>query len=518
MHDFKSSPWITAELKKLISLKHTLFTKAKRVNSPSAWLNYKQVRNKVKNLTKSSYWSYVNRLFAASDNKRSFWCFVRDQRKSNCPAAFQSAGKLIHKPDEIAQAFNDFFTSVHSPAVTCTETPPSCSLPIPELPEFTVTFEWLTKALSSLSSHKAPGPDTISSSILRAAKTPLVPPLLRVMNSSLMKGSVPKDWKLSQITAVFKAGSRNCVTNYRPVALTSVVCKVLERAIAENINKHVNSLCLVNEKQHGFTSKKSCVTQLINATHDWASILDKPHPPRLDIIFLDFSKAFDLMPHHILLNKLARNFNIRGPTWNWLKSFLTNRQQRVTYRGSVSSWAPVASGVPQGSVLGPLLFNLFISDISKNLSATSLLFADDTLIYRPIKTPADEQSLQSDLSMLNQWSTENGMRINKEKSKVMHMSRCKTPNDEHLPLYTLQGSALGVVSSYYQVELERSCQYYCIKSKQNSWFHLADCWWVIFTCSSVPLHIASSAYLTVWITSLVPIHCHFISKVRRGTT
>jgi hypothetical protein len=127
--------------------------------------------------------------------------------------------------------------------------------------------------------------------------------------------------------------------------------------------------------------------------------MDKPRPPRIDIAFLDFSKAFDVMPHHTILKKLAENFNIRGQTWYWLKAFLTGRFQRVMYQGALSSMSPVTSGVPQGSVLGPLLFNLFISDISHSLNSKCLLFADDTLIYRPIQSPADELSLQADLMM-----------------------------------------------------------------------------------------------------------------------
>ena len=142
------------------------------------------------------------------------------------------------------------------------------------------------------------------------------------MNSLLENGTLPVDWKLSQITPMFKSGKRSDIKNYRPVALTSIICKVLERAVADNINDHVTSLCLANPQQHGFTAHKSCVTQLTNIIHDWASILDRPRPPRIDAIFLDFSKAFDIMPHHTLLEKLACNFNIRGPTWTWLKSFL----------------------------------------------------------------------------------------------------------------------------------------------------------------------------------------------------
>ena len=145
------------------------------------------------------------------------------------------------------------------------------------------------------------------------------------MNLSLLHGSLPLDWKLSNITPVFKSANRTDIKNYRPIALTSIVCKILERAVANNINEHISSNCLGNDEQHGFTAHKSCVTQLTNAIYDWATIMDKPRPPRIDIAFLDFSKAFDVMHHHTILNKLAENFNIRGQTWYWLKAFLTGR-------------------------------------------------------------------------------------------------------------------------------------------------------------------------------------------------
>ena len=153
------------------------------------------------------------------------------------------------------------------------------------------------------------------------------------------------------------------------------------------------------------------------------------------------------MPHHLLLDKLSRNFNIQGQTWTRLKSFLVGRQNRVMYRGALSSWthAPVTSGVPrQGSVLGPLLFNLFISDISRNVSINCLLFADDTLLYHPIFSTHDEIALQSDINAVGQWSESNGMKINIAKSKVM--TRSKKPLT--LPHYTLHGLELTVTATY----------------------------------------------------------------------
>lgn len=434
------SPWITPALKQLIKRKQTLFTKAKTSGNIKDWRNYKQIRNELKNKTKKEYSKYVNNLFAQPDNKRNFWKFVKDQRKSKCPPAFKATDTQLHKPADICEAFNKFFTSVLTPAETTTETAPVCDLPIPEMPPVTVSLGWLIKSLSNLNPHKAPGYDTIPPKVLKATASSIALPLMRLMNTSLSTGVLPTDWKRSQITPVFKAGSRTDIKNYRPVALTSIICKVLERAVADSVNSHITAHCLDNPQQHGFTSGKSCVTQLANTIHNWATILDKPKNPRIDVIFLDFSKAFDTMPHHILLNKLASNYNICGTSWTWIKSFLIGRQQRVAYRGCFSEWAPVTSGVPQGSVLGPLLFNLFIADISHNMTTNCILFADDTLLYQPIKSLDDELSLQSDLTGLQRWTELNGMQLNTSKTKVMHISRSRKL--AVLPNYKLHGTSL----------------------------------------------------------------------------
>ena len=163
----------------------------------------------------------------------------------------------------------------------------------------------------------------------------------------------------SNITPVHKKGDKVLLTNYRPVALTSVLCKVLERIITVVLNNHLNTFALLNPYQHGFVKHRSCVTQLVNIIQSWSSTLDRRRPPRVDAVFLDMSKAFDTMPHHILLEKLATSFNVRGKLWCWVRSFLTDHKQRVLFRGGVSSWVNITSGVPQVSVLGPLLFNFF---------------------------------------------------------------------------------------------------------------------------------------------------------------
>ena len=146
---------------------------------------------------------------------------------------------------------------------------------------------------------------------------------------------------------------------------------------------------------------------------------------------------------HVLLNKMAWNYSIGGSTWAWIKSFLIGRQQWVAYKGSFSEWAPITFGVPQGSVLGPLLFNIFIADISQNMATNCILFADDTLLYQPIKSPEDELLLQSDLTAIQRWSELNGMQLNPTKTKVVHISRSRKPAAFPNYMYKLYGSSLA---------------------------------------------------------------------------
>lgn len=187
------------------------------------------------------------------------------------------------------------------------------------------------------------------------------------------------------------------------------------------------------------------MTQLLNVTNDWLTTLDKACPPKIDALFLDFAKAFDVMPHDVLLYKLANHYNITGNIWKWIKSFVSGREQRVLYKGSFSSWLPVASGIAQGSVLGPLLFNLFINDLPFCTSSRCLLFADDTLLYRPITCPEDEIILQHDLDQIHCWCLKNSMCLNVNKTKVMRITCSKCPG---VPMYTLNKTHLDIVTEY----------------------------------------------------------------------
>ncbi len=167
---------------------------------------------------------------------------------------------------------------------------------------------------------------------------------------------MPEDWRSANITPIFKKGDRTQPSNYRPLSLTSICCNVMERIIHSNVMDHLDEHDILCDHQHGFRQNRSCESQLILTTTDFAKSLNKGQ--QTDAIIMDFSKAFDVVAHRRLLLKLS-HYGISGPTLTWIDNFLTRRKQRLVIRGDASDWVRVQSGVPQGTVLGPLLFLLY---------------------------------------------------------------------------------------------------------------------------------------------------------------
>ena len=273
--------------------------------------------------------------------------------------------------------------------------------------------------LCKINPHKACGPDDIPGRILKEGAAWIAEPLSKLFTMSLSTGTLPHDWRKANVTPIFKKGSRHSLSNYRPVSLTSLVVKTLERLVHTRVTKFLTSYNKLCPLQHGFRKGHSCQTQLLATMHEWASSLDKRNSTHA--IFLDFSKAFDSVPHQRLLLKLE-NIGVRGSLLDWFKAFLSNRYQRVLVDGHSSDWKPVTSGVPQGSILGPLLFLVYVNEIGDNLFSTTRLFADDCTIYREIKKPSDCELLQADLDSLYNWSQSWQLNLNLSKCKVIRLT------------------------------------------------------------------------------------------------
>ena len=248
--------------------------------------------------------------------------------------------------------------------------------------------------------------------------------------NSLVCGELPKEWKQGKISAIYKKWSRKVAGNYRPVSLTSIVCKCLEICVRNHIVSHMKKNNLFSPQQFGFIRGRSTVLQLLNVMNLWTSALDRDET--IDTIYLDFLKAFDTVPHRRLLGKI-KSFGITGHTPRWVQAFLTDRIQQVHVNGAHSEWANVTSGIPQGSVLGPILFVLYINDLPSTINSNVYMFADDTKIFNNIKSPEDRVVLQKDFDILAKWSDKWLLRFHPNKCKVMHLG--KPPDQQYV--YTL---------------------------------------------------------------------------------
>ncbi|MCG8033368.1 MAG: reverse transcriptase family protein, partial [Candidatus Thiodiazotropha taylori] len=252
----------------------------------------------------------------------------------------------------------------------------------PSVPPIKVNIKGVLKLLKDIKPHKASGPDNIPARLLKEAAEELAPGLTHLFQISIDSGKIPHDWKSALVTPVFKKGNRSGPSNYRPISLTSIVCKTLEHVIHSSVISHLEKHNLLTDHQHGFRKRRSCETQLLLTINDLAKGLNDKQ--QIDAILLDFSKAFDKVPHQRLLLKL-NHYGIRNNILAWIKDFLSARTQEVVIDGSKSTPAPVTSGVPQGTVLGPLLFLAYINDMPECVKSSIKLFADDSLLYRKVQ-------------------------------------------------------------------------------------------------------------------------------------
>ena len=249
------------------------------------------------------------------------------------------------------------------------------------MPPITVHINGVTKLLSDIKLYKSPGPDDILAFLLKEVASQLAPPLTLIFQASLHQHKLPSDWKVTHVVPVFKKGDRASPNNYRPISLTFLCCKLLEHIIQSNIYAHLTNHQVLYDEQHRFRAKRSCESQLTLIIDDFATCLN--NKDLIHAIFLDFSKAFNKVTHGKLCYKLSL-LGIRGPILKWIKDFLSNRTQKVLMNGEKSNPVDVISGVPQGTVLAPLLFLCYINDLPSIVKSKIRMYADDTLIYNTI--------------------------------------------------------------------------------------------------------------------------------------
>ena len=370
---------------------------------------------------------YLCNMFDSDSNKgyKSLWSYVKCKKRDQVTIPpLDVNGLTVSDSQEKANAINTQFLSVHTEEDAST-LPDLGTSPYNSIATEDITVEGVNRLLADLQSHKAHGPDEIPARLLKETAHNMAPLLTLIFKASLHQQHLPSDWKTAHITPVFKKGSRKNPANYRPISLTSIPCKIFEHIIYSSIYKHLETNDILSDAQHGFRKKRSCETQLITTIHDLATHLNSGE--QVDILCLDFSKAFDKVPHNRLLHKLDY-YGIRGTYLEWIKRFLVGRTQKVVIENKFSDLTPVTSGVPQGSVLGPLLFLLFINDLPHSIDSVVRLYADDVLIYRSIKDPSDHQALQNDLNKLAHWSTIWQMPFNLTKCEYLIVTNKSSPS------------------------------------------------------------------------------------------
>ena len=314
-----------------------------------------------------------------------------------------------------------FEAKFSSPDVACLPTAPAFDLS--ELHEFVISRDRIGSILSSLNAHKACGPDNISSRIILECAEQLTVPLTMICKLSVKQGVFPTKWKEANVVPVFKKGSRKLPENYRAVSLLPLFGKVLERAVYEALFQHVRPV--LSDKQHGFLPRRSCDTNLACLlASGWQSIA---RGIQTDVIYTDYTAAFQSVNHRLLLHKLNYSYGLKGVALNWFKSFLSDRKQRVVVNGKCSAWERVTSGTPEGSLCSPLLFALFINDLPSKIKTNCLMFADDVKLYAEVSKHDDAAALQADLDSLCTWSRTWKLSLNPGKCKSFTMTLKRRP-------------------------------------------------------------------------------------------
>lgn len=437
--------WFNSEIRHQINCIRTLRKSLLVRHSVSKQIKLHQLEMQLRDQIDSAKQLFTNKLISSNfNNQKLLFNHLRLlASSSSSPSAFTYQTKILFKPADIALAFNDYFNSVFTKSNY--SLPPLHLLPSPPKQLHTITFDSceVLEALTNLNPYKALGCDGISPLLVKQCASSLSHPLSVLFNSSLQSGNIPLEWKTHKICPVFKSGSPNMITNYRPISLLCIFAKVFESLIYSHILDFVQPA--ISNSQFGFQRGRSCLSQLLASYSEVYSCIDKGLS--FDTIFLDFSKAFDTVPHQELLYKLWM-IGITGTLWTWFRDYLHLRTHYVSFNEASSPALPVLSGVPQGSVLGPLLFLIYVNDLpSLSLYSSVFMFADDTKFSKCIASHNDSSLLQDDINLLSCWCKSWGLTFNQRKCACIRftISNRVVPTP---PSYNISGTPIQFLNDH----------------------------------------------------------------------
>ena len=350
--------------------------------------------------------------------------------------------KFIMDCNEKSSLFNNYFVSQCQPFESTSMLPPPNPLTNNKLNHFEVTSEQILNILHTLNVNKAHGPDNISVNMIKLCENDLVLPLKLIFKNILETGIFPAQWKRANVTPVHKKDDKQIIKNYRPISLLPVFAKVYERIIFMNLYNHCVNNNLITENQSGFRPGDSVTNQLLYLVHEIHRSFDSIDTTEVRSVYLDMSKAFDKVWHEGLVYKLEQN-GISGNLLKLLKSYLSDRKQRVVLNGMESDWGNINSGVPQGSVLGPLLFLIYINDLENGIISSIKFFADDTSLFSIVKNPiTSATNINNDLKRISLWAVQWKMSFNPDPNKpaeeVIFSHKRHPPEHPHIYFNNIQ--------------------------------------------------------------------------------
>lgn len=426
----------------IIKRKHSLAKKAIANKDPLVQKEYRRARNQAKKATRKLRKKFERDLsLKAKENPKAIWKYIKSKSKTKVrigdlytDQTDRTSPKTSSDKDK-ANILAEFFKSVfveEDGNIPAMEVKDMTS----EMEDMVINEQQVVKVLQKLKKDKSPGLDNLHPRVLREISSSIASPLTLLFNQSLQQGTAPEAWKKAQITAIYKKGDKSEAGNYRPVSLTSIICKTMETLVRDHIVSYMRQNDMFTPQQFGFLAGRSISLQMLEVLDKWTEALDTGRS--IDCIYLDFKKAFDTVPHNRLLSKL-KAYKFSNQILNWINSFLNNRMQRVTVNGEHSEWTRVSSGIPQGSVLGPILFVMFVNDLPDSVNSCMFLFADDTKIFRIIENEEDKAILQKDLQSMEEWSKRWLLQVHPQKCKHM---RIGTMDKEESTSYTINNQEL----------------------------------------------------------------------------
>lgn len=426
----KGHIWISVETKKKLKEKHKLFRKWKKYKGLDDYNKFSTIRKESKKMIQRDYKNYINNIQNnIVENPKKFWAYVSNKKKSNnIPDNMILNNEKFEGPSEIVKAFKNFFATVYEqPDNVPKINPDRRAYNNPAINIKFISRESILEKLASLDIKKSAGPDNIPPIFVKSCSNSLVTPLFILYNKSISEGYFPSIWKTAKAIPIFKAGKRTDISNYRSVSILCVFGKLLESIITDDLFSMSKNMLLIN--QHGFYRNRSTLSNLVPFVQFISDSMDSR--VQVDAVYTDFSKAFDKVHHKTLFIKL-RDFGVHGNLLDWITSYLTNRSQYIVLNNCKSDLIQITSGVPQGSHIGPLLFSIFINDVSKCfIHSEYLLYADDLKIFKKIHSNTDIEAFQSDLNRFESYCSDNFLFLNVKKCNHITFTRNRAVFDNN---------------------------------------------------------------------------------------